>query len=420
MDNKSVRDWLALYLALGPASAHLRTLTDVFKTPAAILGADEDALTAADKTLRPGAVAVLTHTGRLYEEADRILEECAGKNVRVICPDDEEFAPSLRDIARPPAVLFTVGRPLSRTMPSVGIVGTRTPDAYGIRQAYKLSFVLAASGMPVVSGLARGIDGMASVGALEAEGTTVGVLGCGIDVIYPRRHETLYAAVVERGTLVSEYLPGTPPSAWQFPERNRLIAALSDGFVVVEAGAHSGALITARHAMTTDKPVFALPGDADMARSVGCNRLLRHGARLLLDPRDVMAHFWRELPGLPYRHIELPEGPDDAVLARYGLSPLSDRVAPAVIEKPRNEVEKQQTETGEEAPDADSAAALFAAFSDAERAFYRALPDEPFTVDVLVAAGMPVSEAFAGVTELELEGLLTAKPGGLYVKKYFV
>ena len=419
MDN-AVRDWLALSLALGPASSHLRPLLTALGSPAAVLSSDEATLTAADKTLRPGAIAVLTHAARLYEEADRVLAECNDKGVRVVCPGDGEFAPALTELAKPPAVLFLRGLPLTRTMPAMGIVGTRAPDAYGIKETYKLSFVLAASGMPVVSGLARGIDGMAAVGALEAGGVTVGVLGCGIDVVYPRRHEVLYAAVAEKGTLVSEYLPGTPPNAWQFPERNRLIAALSDGLAVMEAGAHSGALITARHAQATDKPVFALPGDADTARSAGCNRLLRHGARVLLDPRDVLAHFWRELPGLPYVHVKPPAAPDDAVYKRYGLSPLSDRVAPAVAEKPRNGVEKPKEEPTEEEPDADSAAALLAAFSEAERAFYRALPDEPFTVDVLVAAGMPVAEAFAGVTELELEGLLTARPGGFYVKKYSV
>ena len=418
--DSTVRDWLALSLALGPASSHLRPLLAALGSPTAVLQSDEATLTAADKTLRPGALTVLTHAARLYEEADRILEECKEKQVRVICPGDEEFSPALSDMAKPPAVLFLSGQPLSRAMPAMGIVGTRAPDAYGIRQTYKLSFVLAASGMPVVSGLARGIDGMAAVGALEAGGTTVGVLGCGIDVVYPRRHETLYAAVAEKGTLVSEYLPGTPPNAWQFPERNRLIAALSDGLAVMEAGAHSGALITARHAQATDKPVFALPGDADAARSAGCNRLLRHGARVLLDPRDVLAHFWRELPGLPYQHVEPPTGPDDAVFERYGLVPLSDRVAPAALEKPRNGAEKAPEGPTEEEPDADSAAALLAAFSQAERAFYRALPDGPFTIDVLVAAGMPVAEAFAGVTELELEGLLTAGPGGSYVKKYSV
>ena len=418
--DSTVRDWLALSLALGPASSHLRPLLAALKSPAAVLSADEAALTAADKTLRPGALTVLTHAARLYEEADRILAECADKNVRVICPGDVEFSPALSDLAKPPAVLFLTGQPLSRAMPAMGIVGTRAPDAYGIRQTYTLSFVLAASGMPVVSGLARGVDGMAAVGALEAGGTTVGVLGCGIEVVYPRRHETLYAAVAEKGTLVSEYVPGTPPNAWQFPERNRLIAALSDGLAVMEAGVHSGALITARYAQAGDKPVFALPGDVDAARSAGCNRLLRHGARVLLDPRDVLAHFWRELPGLPYQRVEMPGEPDDATLERYGLSPLSDRVAPAVSEKPRNGAGKPQAEQAEEEPDADSAAALLAAFSEAERAFYRALPDEPFTVDVLIAAGMPVADAFAGVTELELEGLLTAGPGGTYVKKYSV
>lgn len=418
--DRPVRDWLALYLALGPASSCQRKLLDAFQTPAAIFSADEAALTAADKTLRPGAVTVLKRTERLYAEADRILKECQEKGIRVICPCDEEFAPSLSTIAKPPAVLFLRGRPLSRSMPAVGIVGTRAPDAYGIRQTYKISFVLAGSGMPVVSGLARGIDGMAAVGALEAGGTTVGVLGCGIDMIYPHRHETLYAAVAEKGTLVSEYLPGTPPNAWQFPERNRLIAALSDSLLVTEAGPHSGALITARHAIATEKPVFAMPGDADLPRSAGCNRLLRHGARLLLDARDVMAYFWRELPGLPYNYTEPPEGPDDAVLSRYGLVPLSERIEPAAVERPRRGSTRSENEPAEEAPDADDASALLAAFSEAERAFYRALPDEPFTVDVLVAAGMPISEAFAGVTELELEGLLTARPGGFYVKKYSV
>ena len=200
-----------------------------------------------------------------------------------------EYPPRLAELHDPPACLYLRGGPaeiLSRT--AVAVVGARSCSRYGAQVARELARELAAAGVVVVSGLARGIDGEAHRGALAAEGLTVAVLGCGIDRDYPRAHAQLAGRIVQSGLVVSEYPPGVEPAPWRFPARNRIVAGLARATVVVEARERSGALITADFALELGRDVFAVPGEITSGLSSGTNDLIRQGATPLLAAADVL------------------------------------------------------------------------------------------------------------------------------------
>jgi DNA processing protein len=209
--------------------------------------------------------------------------------VRFLRRGDAAYPPLLGQLHDPPLQLYLRGdaSPALLARPAVAIVGARSCSAYGAEVARTLGRELAASGVVVVSGLARGIDGEAHRGALDVQGPTVAVLGCGIDRDYPRSHADLARRVVAVGLIVSEYPPGVEPAPWRFPARNRIIAGLCLATVVVEARERSGALITADFALELGREVFAVPGEITAARSAGTNNLLRQGAAPLLGVDDV-------------------------------------------------------------------------------------------------------------------------------------
>jgi DNA processing protein len=209
------------------------------------------------------------------------------------------YPPLLTQLHDPPAQLYVRGRAELLAEPAVAIVGARSCSGYGARVARMLGRELAAAGLVIVSGLARGIDGEAHRGALEAEGATVAVLGCGIDRDYPRAHASLAERIRGSGAVVSEYPPGTEPAPWRFPARNRIIAGLSLASVVVEARERSGALITADFALELGREVFAVPGEITAALSAGTNDLLRQGAAPLLSAGDVLSALGIEQPQAP-------------------------------------------------------------------------------------------------------------------------
>jgi DNA processing protein len=210
--------------------------------------------------------------------------------VRFLRRGDSAYPPLLDQLYDPPPQLYLRGEASSELLarPAVAVVGARSCSAYGAEVARTLGRELAAAGVVIVSGLARGIDGEAHRGALDAQGPTVAVLGCGIDRDYPRSHADLARRIAEAGLIVSEYPPGVEPAPWRFPARNRVIAGLSLATVVVEARERSGALITADFALELGREVFAVPGEITAARSVGTNNLLRQGAAPLLGVDDVL------------------------------------------------------------------------------------------------------------------------------------
>jgi len=246
---------------------------------------------------------------------------------RQITTTQAEYPQLLRETAGHPAALYLSGNPLDAA-PAVAIVGTRRASQYGLESAHWLAKQLAASGVTIVSGMAYGIDAAAHRGALEGGGHTVAVLGSGLDICFPRRNRALYQQIAEGGTLVSEYSPGTPPLRHQFPERNRIIAGMALGTVIVEARPKGGALITARLAMEFSRDVFAVPGAIHSPCSWGSHSLIRDGARLVTNADEVLEDLGmlRSSPG-PGPSLDLD--PDEArVMSALEPEPLIlDQVA---------------------------------------------------------------------------------------------
>jgi DNA processing protein len=257
----------------------------------------------------------------------------------LLTPADAAYPASLREIYDPPLVLYVKGK-VPETWPrGVAVVGSRETSHYGLETAKKLSYQLAYAGVPVISGLARGIDTSAHLGALAAKGTTWAALGCGLDQMYPPENDALAAKIVEAGgCLISELALGTSPDKRTFPMRNRIVSGLSFGVLVIEAGRQSGALITARQALDQGRQIFAVPGRIDNPLAQGCHRLLKDGAKLVESVEDILAELEFLIPReratpeprpLPanltgdeekiYAAIELDETPIDAITQRTGL-----------------------------------------------------------------------------------------------------
>jgi len=260
---------------------------------------------AVDRDARSGAFS------RFAEAFDErtYLDELAAGGFRWLPRSDAAFPALLRAVHDPPPGLFLRGESPAELLsqPAVAVVGARACSDYGAHVARRLAHVIAGEGVVVVSGLARGVDGWAHRGALEARGPTIAVLGCGIDRDYPRAHASLGAQIAESGLIVSEYPPGVAPAPWRFPARNRIVAGLAVAVVVVEARERSGALITADLALEEGREVLAVPGEITSGLSKGTNALLRLGATPATCAEDVL-----EALGIELRPLEPEPGPSTA------------------------------------------------------------------------------------------------------------
>lgn len=239
-----------------------------------------------------------------------------GCGARLVAVGDPGYPPELLDLFDPPAGLFLRGRDLCEMVPRVGVVGARNCSPTGRDVARGIGLGLARAGVCVVSGAARGIDAAAHQGALLCGGPTVAVLGCGIDTTYPRAHRRLLEQILRAGALLSEYPPGTPADAFRFPARNRIVAALSRGVVVVEGAVGSGSMITAEHALDVGREVFAVPGAVTSALAAVPLHLMREGARMVRGPDDVM----EDLGWLPAASEARSEAPAAVMAAPAGLT----------------------------------------------------------------------------------------------------
>ncbi len=220
---------------------------------------------------------------------EKLQEECKRKNIHLCVRSDEEYPELLQEISNPPEVLFYRGT-LQNHLPRIAMVGARKVSAYGKTVALQLGGSLARAGFSVVSGAAIGVDTCSHSGAVQ-KGATEAVLGCGVDVVYPRENKKLLEEIAEKGAVISEYLPGTPAVACNFPARNRIISGMSLGTVVVEAAQRSGSLITAEMALSEGRDVFAVPGSVFSNVSRGCHKLIQQGAKLIVDSNDIIEEY---------------------------------------------------------------------------------------------------------------------------------
>lgn len=242
----------------------------------------------ADAVRRRGRPPGWTDPAQALLLAERAIERAASTGLQGFGYDEAAYPPRLLEIVDPPPVLWVAGQPQILSSPAVAIVGSRAGSAYSLNVAERLAADLASRGLTIVSGLARGVDAAAHRGALGVGGVTVGVLGCGADIVYPPEHAVLATAMRQRGAVISEMVPGTVPRPLFFPRRNRLISGLSVAVIVVEAGERSGSLITARLALEQGRDVLAVPGNVLSGRNRGGHALLRDGARLVETADDVL------------------------------------------------------------------------------------------------------------------------------------
>ncbi len=299
----NILDWVCLSLIPGLGATGIERLLDCFGSPCDIFQAS--AKNRAQVTgIRAEALAGLASENELRKKGEHELERLASFGARAICRDDPEYPPLLRQINSPPPVLYIHGNSELLGQCCIAIVGSRAATHYGRRIAASLACDLARQGMVVVSGLALGIDTEAHVGALSTTGATVAVLGCGLDVIYPQHNSRLYQQIRERGLLLTEYPLGTRPDAFRFPARNRIIAGMSYGVVVVEAAQKSGSLITAGMALEEGREVFAVPGQIDSFKSAGTHWLVQQGAKLITSVADII----EELPSCQRTQQTTPSG----------------------------------------------------------------------------------------------------------------
>ncbi|MGH9714532.1 MAG: DNA-processing protein DprA [Candidatus Acidiferrales bacterium] len=372
MESDQYLGWLALALTPGLGARMAGKLLQEFGSPEAIFDAS---LTSLEARRLPAAVAQAIHRRQPLSDAAKELAQVQAAGCRLLTWDEPEYPQRLREIYDPPTLLYVLGNVELLGRHAISIVGARRPTSYGNQMAERLGRDLAERGLVITSGLARGIDSCAHKGALSSPtGATIGVLGCGIDVVYPKENKKIFAEMEQRGAIISEFPMGTFPAPQNFPIRNRIIAGMSLGVVVVEGAQYSGSLITARLAMEFGREVFGVPGNATQPSSFGPNQLIKQGAKLVTSWEDVV----EELP-TPVRAellpVETASSEERAALVQQGLAPT-------------------------------------------ERPLYELLSlDESRHVDELVElSGLTSSEVLAALFDLELKGVVRQLPGKQFLK----
>jgi DNA processing protein len=362
IDRDELAAWLRLLLTPGIGRGGARQLLAHFGGPQEIF----DASAASREQAIGGAAAALAEPPESFDARAAAtwawLDEGAGRHVVTL--GDPDYPASLLDTADPPLLLFAQGRLALFQRPAVAMVGSRNATPQGVDNARSFAAHLSRAGFAVVSGLAMGIDGAAHEGALSGPGSTIAVIGTGLDRVYPSRHRTLAHRIAEQGLLLSEFPLGTPPLRENFPQRNRIIAGLCVGTIVVEAAVHSGSLITARLAVESGREVFAIPGSIHSPQSRGCHALIKQGAKLVESADDVLDEL------------------------RPGQRPS----APAPTSSPGPAATKDPV--------------------------LDALGHDPAPLDTLLdRTGLPTGELTARLLELELAGRVVRLPGGLFQRR---
>jgi DNA processing protein len=329
--------WVAFNHIRGIGSARVQRLLKAFGDLHSAWAAPRSALAAAGLDDR-AADAIASSRGSIEPEA--LLDGCLRRGIRVLIWKDAEYPVRLKELPTPPPVLYLKGTLCESDNLSAAVVGTRKTTAYGREVARMFASALAVSGVTVVSGMARGIDAEAHTAALERNGRTLAVFGCGVDILYPPEHGRLARRIEESGALISDYPPGTPPDAANFPPRNRIIAGLSMATLVVEAGEESGALLTASYAADYGREVFAVPGSVLSESSRGCNRLIASGAQVAISPEEFLTalELDRTGPSIQMR-MAIPESPlEEKILRALSAEPMHIDLLKSKVGLPVEEV----------------------------------------------------------------------------------
>ncbi|HEV2426016.1 MAG TPA: DNA-processing protein DprA [Terriglobia bacterium] len=368
--------WLALGRVEGLGVRSAQKLIEHFGSPGAVYAASISALEGAGLTHR---VAQQIRAGAGQQDAEKELTAAEKLGCRLIPFGSGEYPSLLKQIADPPLALYVRGDASLLSRYSVAIVGTRRPSAYGSSVAHRLAADLAQRQLVIVSGMARGVDSAAHRGALEVNGRTVAVFGCGVDIIYPRDNKRLADSILASGAFVSEFPLGTSPQPENFPIRNRIISGLGLGVVIVEAAEYSGSLITARLASEQDREVYAVPGNITSPQSFGPNLLIKQGAKLVDNWMDVVEEF---------------------------PATVRAQLIPAVT---------ASFASGE----AETRSLFEPALSGDQKAVYEVLrPDKAaFVDDIFSQAGLPQPRVLAALLELEMGGFIRQLPGKNFVRK---
>jgi len=369
-------DWIALNMIRGIGSRTANQLIDRFGSPAGVFAASRLALE--KEGLKPETIHEL-HDSEILDKAGAEIERLEQLGARVVTLEDEEYPPLLREIHDPPIALYVRGD-LKKACerPCIAVVGSRRCSTYGINAAQSLSRDLAANGITIVSGMARGIDAAAHRGALEAGGQTIAVVGTGLEKTYPKEHKKLEDEIVANGAVISEFPLGTPPLPQNFPYRNRVLSGLCVGVMVVEAAEHSGSLITARLAYEQGREVSAVPGNITSQTSFGPNFLIKDGAKLVQYWRDVVE--------------ELPRDLKEKILG--------------------------VTKRGDGEPNIQPAFEAVDLTEDERKVFDLLTADAPSHVDqLLMSSGMNSSELMAALLGLEMKDRIKQLPGKSFIKR---
>ena len=373
--------WLWLTNLPGLTNRSQWLLMEQFSSPEEIYYADEERLRLVEGL---GSEQAALLQDKSLQRAEEILTQCAAKEIFILTAYDAAYPARLRNIYEAPLLLYGKGAmPLFDDEAAVAVIGTRKCTPYGVHAAESLGYEMAKQGALIVSGLAEGIDAAAHRGALRAGGFVAGVLGCGVDVVYPASSRRLYEDIAATGVLLSEYPPGSAPERWHFPARNRIISGLSVAAVVVEAPADSGALITAQLASEQGRDVFAVPGPIDSPSSRGCNELIRDGAGLVMEAWDVLGGYQGRFPHrLHNDKAPLPKLPEGGVKA-------DDTPAVPVPEFPVLDVGRNKE-----------------GLTDDQLRIIRLLDTKQgkLTDEVAEESGLPIRRVLSALTVLEMDG----------------
>ncbi|WP_175723257.1 DNA-processing protein DprA [Burkholderia ambifaria] len=396
----ALRAWLQLAHAPGLPPAVLHALLDAFGSPAALLRASDEAICAASSAAAARAVRA-SERHDLDARTDAALAWLDAPGNAIVTLNDPVYPPRLRDLHDPPPLLYVKGRLDLLHARGLAVVGSRHATLQGLADATRFAHALSDAGLAIVSGLALGIDGAAHRGGLAGRASTIAVIATGADLVYPARHRTLAHEIAARGAILSEWPLGTPARASHFPQRNRLIAALALGALVVEAAPRSGSLITARLANELGRDVFAMPGSIHAPLAQGCHALIRDGAKLTAAPLDVLEEYGLGEAAAPIAQHS-GSSPDNADAAGTAGQRMGEPAAKA----------------GSPIPAAASAASEgVPPDTPAERSVLAALGYGPVTYEWLAEhSGLSDDVLHSALLALELAGRVASVPGGRFAR----